>query len=120
MLKKIDGKEKTNYTYQIYLYVYKKPHLDNVAMCYRNKDHNIHFSKNIKQEGSKSGITSSIRAIRKMNMRSSMDSKPINIRWIRTCTQPYCTSCIASKYRQLSINIEIKILELLHVLLARV
>ena len=34
-----------------------------------------------------------------------MVSKPINIRWIRTCTEKSCT---ASDYRQFTLNIKMK------------
>ena len=46
---------------------------------------------------------------------SGMASETINIRWIRTCTQP----CKAAYYRQFSINIRIKIIKLIAVLLDR-
>ena len=48
---------------------------------------------------------------------SSMASKPINIRWKRTGSQPHFKSCIASNWRQFSMNIKIKIFKVIPVLL---
>ena len=51
---------------------------------------------------------------------SSMASKPITIRWIRTGFSQTEKSCIASNYRQFSTNIKIKIIKLKLVLILKV
>ena len=53
------------------------------------------------------------------NILSSMASKPINIRWLRTGSWPTEKSCIASNYRQFSTNIKLEIIKLIPFFLAR-
>ena len=53
--------------------------------------------------------------------RFSIASKPINTRWIRTGSPPYCKPFIAPYYSKFSTNIKIllKVKKLIPVLLAR-
>ena len=58
--------------------------------------------------------------IRYFKLLSSKASKPINIYWIRTGSDPYTENlCKASYYRQFSRNMKIKIIGLIPVLLAQ-